>query len=325
MIKMKKKILYIVGIVIIVVALVFAWIYFLDPHRQNKTLDEKTVKVGTMYSVKKDMCDLSFKNVKFSTKNQKIAVVSHGVTDGMLMPIHAGKTEIVMTGTYKDKKYTRTLPITVKATKNVQVGCDVSAWNTHFDATKVKKYNLNFVMLRLGVGHDVDAQSRLKAIALKQNKVKMGAYWYLASDDRKSLLTTKDATNQAKTFVRMLNNMEGQKMAMPVFLDLESPTLVASKKPHAHMEKLVKAFMKVLKDAGYDQVGIYANRSFMINYLSTDYFSQFKDLVWYARYGHAKSGPYSDGSRSYLWQTGDHYKSAVVNDHDLDLDYLYLS
>lgn len=322
---MKKKLIYITGVVVIVLALVIAGVYFFGPFRKEKKLDAITVKVGTMYSVKKTMCDLNFKKVTFKTKNQKIAVVSHGVTDGMLMPIHAGKTEIVMNGTYKNETYTRILPITVKSTKNVQVGCDVSAWNTNFDATKVKKYNLSFVMLRLGVGHDVDAQSRLKAIALKKANVKMGAYWYLASDDRKSLLTKKDAVNQAKKFVRMLNNMEGQKMAMPVFLDLESTTLISSKKPLNHMESLVKAFIKVLNDAGYDQVGIYANRSFMINYLSTDYFSQFKNLIWYARYGHAKSGPYSDGSHSYLWQTGDHYKSAVVNNHDLDLDYLYLS
>ena len=103
-----------------------------------------------------------------------------------MTPIHAWQNGNRHDWNIKDKKYTRTLPITVKATKNVQVGYDVSALNTHFDATwSQKSTNLNFILLRLGVGHDGMRRVDSRAIALKQNKVKMGAYWYLASIDRK--------------------------------------------------------------------------------------------------------------------------------------------
>lgn len=319
---MKKKLIYSGVIALIVIGLIIAGIHIFGPVKKNKVLDQVTLKVGTMYSGKSLMCDLDFTNISFTTKDQKIVQVSHGTTNGMIMPIEAGTTKIVMSGTYKNETYTRILPVVVKNDSSVKVGCDISAWNTSFDADKVKDYNLDFVMLRLGVSTDVDRQSRLKAIALKKAGVGMGAYWYLASEDRKSLVSVKEAQKQAKMFVRMLNNMEGKTMEYPLFLDLESMTLIHQKDAIGYLEKIVKSFIKVLNDAGYRQIGIYANRNFLVNYLTSSYYKRF-DKVWYARYGYAKSGPYSDGSRSYLWQTGDHYKSAVVSNKNLDLDYMY--
>lgn len=319
---MNKKIIYGVIAVIVAIALVIAGTRFFKSAEKNKTLDEVTVKVGTMLSGKTLMCDLKFTNVSFKTEDEKIAQVSYGKVNGMIMPIASGKTKIVMTGTYKDEKYTRTLPLVVKKNSKVKVGADVSAWNTNFDASKVKDYNLDFVMLRLGVSRDVDKQSRLKAIALKKAGVKMGAYWYLTSEDRKTLMSVAEAQKQARKFVRMLNDMEGKTMAYPVFIDVESSTLIKQGESVSYLEKLIKAFTAVLNEAGYTDIGLYANRAYLVNYLTSDYFKSFTK-IWYARYGYAKSGPYADGSHAYLWQTGDHYKSQVVGGHYLDLNYHY--
>lgn len=319
---MKKKLIYSGVIALVVAGLIVAGIHIFGPVKKNKLLDPVTLKVGTMYSGKQLMADLAFTNMSFSTHDEKIAQVSYGTINGMIMPIEEGSTKIVLKGTYKNETYTRVLPVSVKNESGVKVGCDISAWNTAFDADKVKDYNLDFVMLRLGVSSDVDRLSRLKAIALKKAGVGMGAYWYLASEDRQSLVSVKEAEKQAKMFVRMLNNMEGRTMEYPVFLDLESMTLIHQKDAVGYLEKIVQSFVSILQKAGYKNVGIYANRNFLVNYLTSDYYKSF-DKVWYARYGYAKSGPYSDGSRAYLWQTGDHYKSAVVGHKHLDLDYMY--
>lgn len=112
-----------------------------------------------------------------------------------------------------------------------------------------------------------------------RNGLKWGAYHFSTWNNENEVL---DATQEANHFLDTVQSQESiyGKPTLPLVLDIESNNPIPYTKQE--MVDYVSAFLKVIKDAGYD-VAIYASPGFLNSYLPTNH--PFADIkLWVADY-----------------------------------------
>lgn len=156
----------------------------------------------------------------------------------------------------------------------IKKGIDVSYHQGEIDWEAVKQSDVEFVMLRCGVGEDLEVQDDKQwlrnATECERLGIPYGVYLY-------SFATNEtNAASEARHAIRLL---QGRKLSYPVYYDLEADSI--SGLTNAQYTKNAKVFCNALNKAGYE-TGIYANYSWFTTKLTDPWFDT--QSKWIARY-----------------------------------------
>ena len=127
-------------------------------------------------------------------------------------------------------------------------GIDVSAYNGTIDWGTVAAYGMDFAILRITEkGNVVDSSFERNYKGCIDNHIPVGVYKYSYA------LDVPEIQEEAR---KVLSTLNGRKLNLPVWLDLEwdKQKELGTKK----ISMLAEAFIKVITDAGY-KAGIYCN------------------------------------------------------------------
>lgn len=184
-------------------------------------------------------------------------------------------------------------------------GIDVSVWQgSNVDFKKVKADGKSFVIMRAGIGTNVDKYYESNYKKAKAAGMNVGAYWYCKA------LTVKASTNEAN---KALSALKGKKFEYPIYYDIENANLFAKGKTLT--SKIAENFCSIMEKHGYF-CGIYASKSFLDSYF-TDTVKK-KYTIWVAQYNSkcTYKGTYK------IWQRSSKGKvSGISGNVDLDESY----
>lgn len=187
-------------------------------------------------------------------------------------------------------------------------GIDVSKHQGKIDWNKVKKYGIDFAILRIGYGmfeNQKDYQFENNYTGALANGIDVGVYVYSYAKN------VNEAKQEAECCLRWLN---GRKLNLPVYYDIEDVNQKALSK--AMRNNMCVAFCDVIEKAGY-WAGIYANKNWFTNMLDGNTLGE-RYTCWVAQYNNkcTYSGPYD------MWQYSSSGKVEGINGN-VDMNYLY--
>jgi lysozyme len=187
---------------------------------------------------------------------------------------------------------------------------DLSKWNGMVDFKKLKTNNpkVDTVIIRASQGtNNADPMFLTNVKGCIDNGFSWGAYHFATWNDSNEL---RDATAEAQFFIAQL-----KKAGTPtytIWLDTESnkTNIILTK---AQMGSYIRTFFAVLKNAGYQDYGIYASSGFVSSfYPSPNPFGNIK--LWIASYNGKTKPTMPPGWTNYtLWQYTDQGRVAGVN------------
>lgn len=175
------------------------------------------------------------------------------------------------TGVNAETSYT-----SLKDVKGKKKGIDISGWQDKINWDKLEKQKLDFVIIKCGSGNtEVDSQWRESVRQCRKRKIPFGVYLYSYAKN------TADAVNEAKIVIERLQEMDigSGDLEYPIYYDLEDDSMPHDKE---ELQKITEAFMSTLRDAGYNYLGVYANRYWFNKYLNSKYYNQYSK--WVAEY-----------------------------------------
>lgn len=147
------------------------------------------------------------------------------------------------------------------------MGPDISEFNENVDFSKIKG-KFDFVILRCGYGgdyeHQDDAEFMRSASECRRLGIPFGVYLYSYAKD------IDGALSEARHTLRLIKGME---LLYGVWYDVEDPVI-----PKALLPDLCTAYLDAIEKAGY-YAGIYANLSWMEDYLSVPQLERFDKWV----------------------------------------------
>ncbi len=189
-------------------------------------------------------------------------------------------------------------------------GIDVSYAQGDIDFDRINKSQVQFVIVRSSFGWEKNQKDNKFERNIKgfQSKgIPCGAYHYSYAKSK------EDAVKEAKY---CLECIKGKKLELPVFIDLEDPSVAAQGKRVC--TDIAKTFCDYMKKAGY-KTGIYINPNWLNNYVYKDELIG-KYTIWLAQWESKK--PAFDCS---LWQYnvgGNGSISGISGRCDLDIMYV---
>ena len=150
-------------------------------------------------------------------------------------------------------------------------GIDVSSWQGNIDWNKVKKSDIDFVIIRCGYGSDIKSQDDSKwernVEECERLGIPYGVYIYSYAN------TDAKAKSEAAHVLRLL---KGHTPQYPVYYDLEDSVVAATGK--TNIIKRAEIFCSAIEDAGYT-AGIYANLDWWNNKLNSSSLDKYKKWV----------------------------------------------
>lgn len=188
-------------------------------------------------------------------------------------------------------------------------GIDVSAYQGKPDWTKVRKSGIEFAVLRILNSNGKDTSFEYNYSGCKTAGIRRGVYRYSYA------LTTAQAEKEAREVVETL---AGRKLELGVWLDLEWNRQRAL--GPAKVKKIAGAWMKVVRDAGYE-CNIYCNTDWYQNIcggLDAKY--------WIARYPAEDDGTMKVSLKPNVGESGWQYSSkgkvpGISGNVDMDIWY----
>lgn len=193
-------------------------------------------------------------------------------------------------------------------------GIDVSVFQGQINWEKVKNDGIEFAILRLGYGSDIESQDdacfETNIRECERVGIPWGAYLYSYA------LNTDSAKSEAQHTLRLLR---GKRPEYPIFFDMEDADGYKSKKGMPSNQGLVdicKTFLSTVEDAGY-YVSLYASLSWLNNQLNSNDLDRYDKWVaqWHSSCNYTK--PYG------VWQYSDSGKVNGINGN-VDMNYSYL-
>ncbi len=156
-------------------------------------------------------------------------------------------------------------------------GIDVSHHQGVIDWTSVKSSDVDYAIIRCGYGDNLtqydDAYWKTNADACTDLDIPFGAYLYSYAS------SIEEAESEAAHAIRLL---EGYDLDYPIYLDLEDNKTVATCSNDL-IGQMAKMFCDALQEEGY-KVGIYANKNWWDNKLTSDVFLNSSWYKWVAQY-----------------------------------------
>lgn len=188
-------------------------------------------------------------------------------------------------------------------------GIDVSHHQGQIDWDALAPH-IDFAILRVGYGANLtsqdDRQWKNNADACSRLGIPFGVYIYSHA------LTKAQALDEVD---HVLRQIEGYRLSMPIYLDLEDSSLLENC-TKAEIYENAKVFCDAIEAAGY-AVGIYANTNWWKNYLTDPGYDQWDR--WVAQYSDTLSyqGSYS------MWQYTSKGVLPGITANTVDLNYWY--
>ena len=196
--------------------------------------------------------------------------------------------------------------------ENTMIGIDVSTWQGKIDYNKVKKAGVEFVMIRIGYGHNKNNQIIMDNQFLNNIKnakaagLKVGLYFYSYAN---RIYKVKEQVNW------IVKNLNGEKLDLPIAFDWESWSKFNSYNVSIYdLKNIAQTFIDELKKYGYDAV-LYSSKYYLEQIWGINEFS-----TWLAHYTSAEKSSYKGNYM--MWQLSSRGKVSGING-DVDLDILY--
>ena len=260
-------------------------------------------------------CEISgdYDNTKEGTYNLKYVIKDNSgnqLEDDFVLNIVRSKSS-GGSSSYKSESIPFSDIVQKHKNENTMIGIDVSRWQEAIDFNKVKDAGAEFVIMRIGIQSDVDAEISKDSYydnnikKAKEAGLKVGVYTYT------SAITEKDARFNAKETIKYLNKEE---IDLPVAYDFENWGEIKSYNINIHdLETCLNAFADELNKAGYETM-LYSSKWYLENVWKNDK----KYPVWLAHYTSETSyqGDYI------LWQrTSIGRINGIYGNVDIDIYY----
>ena len=168
-------------------------------------------------------------------------------------------------------------------------GIDISVWQSGFtDFGPFKNAGYGYVICKISEGQSTDKCFEQHYSNCVKSDVPVGAYVFSHATD------TSKARSEANYALNVLN---GRKLDLPIFMDLEASDINYGW--NVDITPVALAFGETIKKAGY-KWGVYANQSWLINKLKVDALRDAGAMIWCAKYSDEKPTVYCD-----IWQYSD--------------------
>lgn len=157
----------------------------------------------------------------------------------------------------------------------MKFGIDISRWQGMYDFEQALREGVRFAIFRCGgaddknIGMYYDSTYRRNYAECARLGIARGVYYLLDAS------STEEAAEQAR---HCLSLVEGMKLQLPVFVDVEGEALDAD-----NLTEIINRFCEVIKEAGYD-AGVYASASPLINLIDVKAIKEAGNDVWCASY-----------------------------------------
>lgn len=155
-------------------------------------------------------------------------------------------------------------------------GMDIGYSQGRIDWEKVKKSDIDFVIIECGYGNNSVSQDdkwwSYNVSECERLGIPYGVYLYSYAKD------TSMASSEADHVLRLL---QGHKPSYPVYLDMEDNSTIAA--GNAMLGNIAQIFCDKVANAGY-KPGIYANLNWWSNYLTSSVFANTNWSKWVAQY-----------------------------------------
>lgn len=157
----------------------------------------------------------------------------------------------------------------------MKFGVDISRWQGMYNFEQAKREGIEFAIFRCGgaddknIGMYYDSTYRRNYAECARLGIARGVYYLLDAS------STEEAAEQAR---HCLSLVEGMKLQLPVFVDVEGEALDAD-----NLTEIINRFCEVIKEAGYD-AGVYASASPLINLIDVKAIKEAGNDVWCASY-----------------------------------------
>lgn len=192
-------------------------------------------------------------------------------------------------------------------------GIDVSRWQGDFDFTGAKETDgIEFAIIKCGGADDglyTDSRFEDNYSKLSKTDIHAGAYFY------GNAFSTEEAEKEAEYCAQILTD---KKFCYPIFYDIEGAMLTGE-----NLTDIALAFMRKLKGAGYEKVGVYSSESHFNSYFDLQAIKNEGFYVWCARYSDTEPSLVVDYD---IWQFGgsvNYIRNPEINGQTVDQNYCY--
>lgn len=180
---------------------------------------------------------------------------------------------------------------------------DISTWQGGIDYNEIRS-RVKYCILR--AGFDTVEDNEFVNHYNNLQGLNLGAYWYSYAE------SPDDARKEARTFLKVI---EDRKFTLPLFLDLEDPSI--QNLGRDTLNEIVNAFGEVIENAGY-YFGVYTNLNWYRNVISGYELNKKYDW-WIACWGDYAPDP-AYGINYGIWQFTSNYNDFGTR---LDANYVF--
>ena len=197
--------------------------------------------------------------------------------------------------------------------ENTMIGIDVSSWQSNIDFKKVKNAGVEFVMIRIGFGHNkkgelvMDSKFKNNIKNAKAAGLKIGLYFY----------SYANTINKAKEQVNWIfKNLNGEKLDLPIAFDWEDWKSFNSYNMSLYdINEVAKTFISECEKNGYEGA-LYSSKYYLEEIWGSEY------NTWLAHYTSKEKSSYKGNYM--MWQLSSRGKVPGISGN-VDLDVLYLN
>ena len=200
--------------------------------------------------------------------------------------------------------------------KSIYKGIDVSSYQGNIDWDAVASDGIDFAMLRILTGRDVDNLSYDSKFKTNYREARsaglyVGVYRYSYAKSR------TQARKEARAVIKAL---DGRKLDYPIVMDFEDSSILQGTTTNARRAEIILAFKEVVEDAGY-KFALYANKNWLDNYIDTGMLGD--THIWIARWRSLSSGHgYTGKGKVTMWQYTDAGSvKGISGKVDMDVSY----
>lgn len=170
-------------------------------------------------------------------------------------------------------------------------GIDVSSHQGKINWEDVAKSGIDFAIIRLGVGDNIERQDDIEFInnvnGCVQNGIPYGVYLYsyatnlngVSGVNQDSASIDSEIAHTLRVLGK-LNSEQKEMLKLPVFIDMEDSSTISVGK--VGLTNMADYYCANIQKNGY-QCGIYANKNWLNNYLDSNYLGN-KYNIWLAHY-----------------------------------------
>lgn len=145
-------------------------------------------------------------------------------------------------------------------------GIDVSSHQGYIDFRKVKNAGIDFVIIRMACGTNIDKDFFKNYHSAKANGLKVGAYIYTTANTVPKIVSEVNAIkNELYSFIEA-NELELE-LDLPFFIDVEHNTIINTSK--SNVSWLFDESYKRFKEL-FAKVGLYASSSILVSKFRED-------------------------------------------------------